>query len=66
LAAGALSLRLPPPSLLVSPVLLGKAVPSRQFFDGVAEEGVLVIVWGLVKSLQAPSKILFEVVEFQN
>jgi hypothetical protein len=44
LAAGAISFRLPPPPLLVSLVLLGEAVPSEKFFDGVAEKRVVVVI----------------------
>ena len=37
LAAGTISFRLPSPPLLVLSVLLAKAVPSGQFFYGIAE-----------------------------
>ena len=68
LAAGAISLRLLSPPLLVLAVLLGKAIPSGQLFDGVTEKRILVIIRtpGFARMLDSRSEILLEMIESKN
>ena len=62
-----LGLLLPPPLPVVAE-LLGKAIPSRQLFDGVVEKRVLVIAWTIrfARALDSASEILLEMVEAKN
>jgi hypothetical protein len=57
-----------PSALVVLPVLLAKAIPSRELFNGVAEESVLLIVWTphFLSARDAASQILLEMFEPEN
>jgi len=68
LAAGTISLRLSSPPLLVLAVLLGKAVPSGQLFDGVTEKRVVTIIWTprFARVLDSSSELLLEMVKSKN